>query len=437
MSSNYLMKVGDWYRYRRRVPAEVAHLDLRKEVQISLKTKDDRVALIRADIYNDQIENFWKSLIHSDNVNDLDHKYLAAVKLAKAHGFAYRTSEEVAASALIEITQRLSKTGKSAFGKSEEANTEALLGGIDKPKIPLSECWKLFEGLVHDRLVEMSKDQIRKWKNVRRAAINNFIKVTTVKHLDEVSRSEILKFWDWWNERIQLGYKANTANKQLSCLKDVLKTVSTKKEIDLDIGALFAETSFKETTNSRPPFEATYVQDVLLPAVQDLDVVEKYGFWAIADTGMRQCELFGLLPEEDIFLGTKIPFVWVRPRKGYKLKTPSSERKIPLVGSALIAFKKMPHGFMHLGNAESLSASINDFLTTKGLRPTPEHSAYSLRHTFKDRLRDYGEMGAPEEIIDELMGHKKPGLNYGRGHKLETKHKILSDIAYDIGSLNY
>ena len=71
------------------------------------------------------------------------------------------------------------------------------------------------------------------------------------------------------------------------------------------------------------------------------------------------------------------------------------------------------------------------------MRPTPEHSAYSLRHTFKDRLRDYGEMGAPEEIIDELMGHKKPGLNYGRGHKLETKHKILSDIAYDIGSLNY
>jgi len=42
------------------------------------------------------------------------------------------------------------------------------------------------------------------------------------------------------------------------------------------------------------------------------------------------------------------------------------------------------------------------------LKPTPNHSLYSLRHTFKDRLRD---AQAPEEIIDELMGHKKKGRN--------------------------
>ena len=63
---------------------------------------------------------------------------------------------------------------------------------------------------------------------------------------------------------------------------------------------------------------------------------------------------------------------------------------------------------------------------------TIEHSAYSLRQTFKDRLRDYGEMGAPEEIIDELMEHKKSGVNYGRGHKLKTKNKILLEVAYKV-----
>ena len=434
MSSNYIVKVGDCYRYRRRVPAEVAHLDKRREVKISLKTKDPKIAQIRADIYNDQMESFWQSLVLSSNPGDFDQKYLAAVQLAKAHGFAYKTSEQVAASALNEITERLASIGKPVSALKEQVHTEALLGGIDKPKIPLSDCWQLYEGLVNDRLIDKSKDQIRKWRNVKKLALNNFLKVSTVQYLDEVSRVEILKFWDWLNEHIKEGLKANTANKQMSSLKDIIKTVSSKKGIELDIGVLFAETFFKQTSNSRPPFKAKFVQNVLLGSVQKLNDRDKYGFWAIADTGMRQSELFGLKPE-DIFSEEEIPYVWIRPRKGYTLKTVDSERKIPLVGAALIAFKAMPVGFSHLGKAESFSAAINNFLTTNELRPTPEHSAYSLRHTFKDRLRDYDEMGAPEEIIDELMGHKKPGVFYGRGHKLETKHRILSAIAYDVSNL--
>lgn len=44
---------------------------------------------------------------------------------------------------------------------------------------------------------------------------------------------------------------------------------------------------------------------------------------------------------------------------------------------------------------------------------------------------------AQEEIIDELMGYKKRGVNYGRGLKLETKHKILSEIAYDVAKIGF
>lgn len=151
---------------------------------------------------------------------------------------------------------------------------------------------------------------------------------------------------------------------------------------------------------------------------------------AIADTGMRQRELFGLMPE-DIFLNEEIPYVWIRPRKNYTLKTKTSERKIPPVGAALLAFQKSPNGFGELGNHESYSANVNQFLTDQNLRPTPDHAANSLRHTFKDRLRDYGETGAPEEIIDELMGHKKSGVHYGRGHKLETKLRVLEEISFN------
>ena len=152
---------------------------------------------------------------------------------------------------------------------------------------------------------------------------------------------------------------------------------------------------------------------------------------AIADTGMRIAEAFGLQPE-DIKLDDEIPYIWIRPHEGYSLKTRSSERKIPLVGASLLAFKEFPKGFEHTGNPDSFSNTVNKLLASHNLRPTPKHSIYSLRHTFKDRLRD---IEAPEEIIDDLMGHKKSGPKYGRGHKLETKLKWLHKIAYHMRDL--
>lgn len=61
------------------------------------------------------------------------------------------------------------------------------------------------------------------------------------------------------------------------------------------------------------------------------------------------------------------------------------------------------------------------------LSPSEGQSLYSLRHTFKDRLRD---IQAPEEVIDNLMGHKSRGPKYGRGHILETKLEWLNKIAF-------
>ena len=191
---------------------------------------------------------------------------------------------------------------------------------------------------------------------------------------------------------------------------------------------LFIETSFRERINSRPSFEADFVQETLLPNLKTLNEKDRAVLWVMADTGMREIEIFGLNPE-DIFLDQEIPYIWIREREGYELKTQHSERKIPLVGTALEGFRLFPKGFKNLGNAETFSNTVNKYLTENNLRPTRKHSAYSLRHTFKDRLRD---IEAPEEIIDDLMGHKKSGPKYGRGHKLETKLKWLRKIAFKV-----
>jgi integrase len=55
---------------------------------------------------------------------------------------------------------------------------------------------------------------------------------------------------------------------------------------------------------------------------------------AISDTGCRMAEIVGL-SKADVRLDGDIPFISIRPKPWRRLKTASSERDIPLVGSAL------------------------------------------------------------------------------------------------------
>ncbi len=424
LTRNYVQKRGNKFIYRRRVPKEAAHLDPRSEVKIALKTDNYQEALIRSAIHNQQIENFWADLIYSKNTPDFNKSYKDAVLLARAHGFAYKTIDQISVSNLSEIVQRLS------VDVSSEQKAEAILGGAGNNKIQLSDCTELYLNLVHDRLFNKSEHQIRKWKNPRKAAMKNFIHVVGNKHIQDVTRSDVLDFRSWWNDKLKKGFSSISANKQMRFIRDMMQLVAINNEIDIDYDPLFVKVNFRLNNKSRPPFEASFVQNILIPNLHIFNDRDCCVIMIIADTGARLSEIFGLLPT-DIYLDDDIPFISIRPRQGYELKTKSSERKIPLVGSALLAFKKFPNGFEHTGNPDSFSGNVNKRLTKHNLRPTPQHSIYSLRHTFKDRLID---IEAPEEIIDDLMGHKKSGPKYGRGHKLETKHKWLKKIAYDIQS---
>lgn len=422
MVAIYIHKRGNKYVYRRRVPSDFAHIDQRKEVKISLKTSEYQEALVRSAIYNEQLETFWSTALKSGGKDGIQSQYKNAVQIARLHGFTYKQVDQIANESIEEIVKRLS------VDLNSNETVEAVLGGAGDNTLKLSDCTELYWGLIHDRLFNKSEHQIRKWKNPRAAAMSNFIEVIGDKLIHEVTRSDVLAFRQWWNERLREGMSPISANKQFRFIRDMLQSVSLNNEIDIDCDALFVKVNFRNNNNSRPPFEASFVQNRLLKGLGTLNERDRHVIMAIADTGARISEIFGLLPD-DIKLNDDIPHIFIRPRKGYSLKTKSSERKIPLVGSALIAFKKFPDGFNHKGNPDTFSNTVNKFMKENGLRPTKQHSIYSLRHTFKDRLRD---AEAPEEVIDELMGHKKGGPKYGRGHKLETKYKWLNLISYKL-----
>jgi integrase len=151
------------------------------------------------------------------------------------------------------------------------------------------------------------------------------------------------------------------------------------------------------------------------------------------ETGARPCELVNLTKDR-IRLDANIPYIRVEAQErdddapGRELKTAQSERDIPLVGLALEAMLRHPDGFpRYFDNADNFSAAGNKHFRKWKLLPTPKHTVYSLRHSFKDRLKD---AETPEEMIDELMGHKIDKPKYGDGYGLRLKLKRIQAIAF-------
>ena len=147
----------------------------------------------------------------------------------------------------------------------------------------------------------------------------------------------------------------------------------------------------------------------------------------IADTGMRLAEGAGLL-KSDFIEHDGILCVKIKPQPWRPLKTASSARIIPLVGSAKWAAGRIlaqpdssQFAFANYNkgqrtNANSASAALNKWLKTKIGR---EYTIHSFRHSMRDRLR---AAECPSDIIDQIGGWLSHGVGntYGKGYPIEN-----------------
>ena len=152
----------------------------------------------------------------------------------------------------------------------------------------------------------------------------------------------------------------------------------------------------------------------------------------IADTGMRLAEGAGLL-RSDFIEQDGILCVNIRPHPWRSLKTASSARVIPLVGSAKWAAERIlaqpassEFAFPNYNdgqrtNANSASAALNKWLKIK---IGPEYTIHSFRHSMRDRLR---AVECPSDVIDQIGGWLTQGVGslYGFGHPLSSLNSWL------------
>ncbi|WP_303316865.1 DUF6538 domain-containing protein [Flavivirga abyssicola] len=423
----YLLNRNGWYFYDRRVPQRYSMFDPRCRVRESLNTQCKKTAIKKAVAANNNMEGYWNSLVQN-NEQHSPLKFKQLMMTARQLGFTYHPTNKIAELSLLQLIERV-LTAKGYINK--EINVKAVLGTEKQQEtIQLSEALKRFWDYSKPSLLNKNRDQQRKWKNPRKKAVNNFIKYVGNKNISDITNLDLIKFRDGWLERMKKdNIKADTVNKDFTHLKGVLETVSTHEQLDLNIENIFKKIHIKETDKqTRKAYSTEFIKEKILnhETLKTLDEEAKNILYVCVNTGARPIEIVNLV-KEDIILDEPIPYIHIRPRQGYSLKTKESERKLPLAGIALEAFKSYPNGFIkYRGSSEKTSANINNWLSKNNLRPTQKHSLYSLRHSFQDRLT---ALDVKDRVQCQLMGHKFNRSLYGGGATLEHLYDIMKEVS--------
>lgn len=414
----------------RRVPKQVAHLDGRGIIRESLRTRDPVIAGLKARVLNEGLEQYWGALLRGEAAETSLKRYRASVDLARSFGFTYQPASVLSAAGL---TKEL---GDRIFAAEEvigqKASVDALLGGTPAASLRLSELYTTYAEHKETDLSAMSPRQRRHHEGQRKRSISYATEVLGDPDLASVTRADVLRFRQWWISKMDKeNLTVEAPNKSFSNIKGMLTVVDDA--LQTQYGKVWEKLNIKPTKKTRAqkrlPYTNEFIQDHLLAphALDGLNLEARCIIYIMTETGLRPSEVVNLRPA-DIVLDHKIPHVLIEEREDRVLKTEASVRSIPLVGAALWAAKQRPGGFdRYRDNADAFSAAANKFLSQNGLRPSPQHTVYSLRHSFQDRIL---AAKALDRVQADLMGHAFSREVYGEGATLAAKLEVLNRIKF-------
>lgn len=446
----YLQKRGKRWHYVRRVPENCQALDGRRIVRVTLKTSSLEIARERRDAFESADDALWGLLGEVSQDGEparlavktaAERRYRSAVARAVSRGFSYAPADELPVLLSVEeMIRRISAVERIDTGDQRsavKAEAEALLGGVKRPGVTLSEAFETYcEHIAIGEILNKSPNQTRLWRKTKQRAVGYFIDVVGDMPIAEITRQQALEFYNWWAERLKPklgapGKGANTANRDLGNLRKLYREYF-RHIGEEDRPNPFRSLSFKETVFAEtPPFPDDWVRDkILIPdALKGINEQARLIVYALIETGCRPSEIANLAPE-DICLDADIPQIRIRPAKGREIKTASSIRDIPLVGVSLAAMRRAPNGFPHYRDKNDLlSQSLVKAFRNRGLFPTDRHVIYSFRHSFEKRML---EAGLDYGLRCLLMGHATNRPAYGDGGSMAYRSGELLKIAHPV-----
>ena len=266
-----------------------------------------------------------------------------------------------------------------------------------------------------------------------RRAVRDVIALLKDRYLNDYSTTDAAQFRDHLLDR---GLVSSTVKRVFAIIRAIINL--SIQEYGLSCKNAFAKTYIPDLEDSikRLPIPIDIIRDIQKECMKINDP-NRWIIDLISDTGMRLSEALGL-KVSDLKLDQEIPYLNITPNSARRLKTKSSERQIPLVGSSLWAAKQIllnvkgEFAFPHYTIKDhcftnSASAALNKWLQSKFHF---KYVIHSFRHSLRDRLR---AVNCPSEIIDQIGGwsNNNIGIKYGLGFRLEQKYEWLKKICID------
>jgi len=376
-SNSYTFQKGGVWYFSRRVPADLRRYNRTGRIAYSLRTKSIRDARVRAISDASKLDRHWHILRISSE--DLPGKRLLADAV-----------QEPAAEASVD-THSL-KAAVAVYLR---------LKGNHRPPT--------FEAAV-------------------RRSCGYLIDCCGMKNLDEYVRSDATKFRDYLFAK---GLNGASVARIFGTVRAVINLALS--EFGLSIVNPFSNVYFDQSqgVKKRIPVKPEDIEKVQQECYK-ADDEKRWLIALIADTGIRLGEGAGLL-RSDFVERDGILCANIRPHPWRSLKTASSERVLPLVGSSKwaaerilaqsadsrFAFPNYKDG--QRTNANSASAALNKWLKLKIGRG---YTIHSFRHSMRDRLR---AVECPSEAIDQIGGWARKGIGecYGEGYRVHHLKTFL------------
>ena len=253
-----------------------------------------------------------------------------------------------------------------------------------------------------------------------------------MKNLDEYVRSDATKFRDYLFAK---GLNGASVTRVFGTVRAVINLALS--EFGLSIVNPFSNVYFDQSqgVKKRIPVKPEDIEKVQEECYK-ADDEKRWLIALVADTGIRLGEGAGLL-RSDFVEQDGILCVNIRPHPWRSLKTLSSKRLVPLVGSSKWAAEQIlaqsadsRFAFPNYNdgqrtNANSASAALNKWLKSK---IGQGYTIHSFRHSMRDRLR---AVECPSEIIDQIGGWLTHGVgnSYGKGYPEAVLLKFMNKIA--------
>lgn len=404
---------GATWAMRRAVPKAFHGVEPRRIITRSLSATTQAAAEREAAIFWRSLVRDWSNALPGQGTTFFEEK-AAAKRRAARQGLDWLPASQVARLPSPKLFHRLGLV-QAVEGRYDPEEVRAYLGAISVP--PLTP-WTLFEGFcrhldIHDA-TRRSPDQKRRLIANHRRAVAVFVESVGNVDLKHIAIDQLVGFHGALLDRLP-DRSVNTANAQVFRMERVI--VLGARMLGVPPPVSLRDYRFRAVEHRpRPAFSREWItQRLLAPgALAGLDSEARGVLLGMVNTGYRLSEGANL-QVEDIRLDTKIPHLTICGHER-SLKTRHSVRCIPLAGISLQAFRDCPTGFARYRDKPSLSNRLNAFLTARGLRETPAHSVYSLRHAFEQRLI---AAGVDRRLQTELMGHSDGRPAYARPLPLE------------------